>query len=279
MSPAQIAATVKADSQNTKRTAMTRRHCLLNLFIACLVAMPLRAAPGPMLEILTEDDPPLTFEQDGKPGGLVVEVVQGIQRRVGNHDPIAVVPWARGYRQAQQQPNTVLFNTNRTPERERLFKWVGPVTETLGCLFVRRDSNIKLQTLDDARKLPQIMVVRDWYLQQLLVAQNFANLRTVATPDQLLTMLMRKRADVIVSENTTLPHQLRQQGFDPAQVRKALTFSHTYGYIAFSRQTPDAVVKAWQQALDEMKRDGSFAALYRRWSPGEPVPGLSPAAP
>ena len=37
--------------------------------------MPLRAAPGPMLEILTEDDPPLTFEQDGKPGGLVVEVV------------------------------------------------------------------------------------------------------------------------------------------------------------------------------------------------------------
>ncbi|MCS3806303.1 polar amino acid transport system substrate-binding protein [Chromobacterium alkanivorans] len=258
---------------------MTRRHCLLALFLTCLAVAQARAAPGPALDILTEDDPPLTFEQDGKAAGLVVEVVQGIQRRVGNRDPIAVVPWARGYRQAQQQPNTVLFNTNRTPERERMFKWVGPVTETLGCLFVRRDSPIKLQTLDDARKLPQIMVVRDWYLQQLLSAQNFSNLATVATPDQLLNMLMRKRADVIVSENTTLPHQLRQQGFDPSQVRKALTFSHTYGYIAFSRQTPDAVIKAWQQALDEMKRDGSFAALYRRWLPGEAPPGINPPSP
>ncbi|MCD4485615.1 ABC transporter substrate-binding protein [Chromobacterium vaccinii] len=251
------------------------RFRLLFAALSTVLALSAKAGGLPALDILTEDDPPITFSQNGKPAGLVVEVVQEIQRRVGSHDPITVMPWARGYRLAQTQENTALFNTNRIAERERLFKWVGPVTTTLGSFFVRRDSKLKLVSLDDARKLGQILVVRDWYLQLMLSAQGFSNLNAIVTPNQMVSMLMHGRADVIASENTTMPTQLKQLGYQPADVRKAYTFIHTSGYIAFSPKTSDAVVKAWQQALDDMKRDGSFAAIYRRWLPGEPVPGLT----
>ncbi|WP_434626763.1 substrate-binding periplasmic protein [Chromobacterium sp. CV08] len=252
------------------------RH-LLPLWLAAASAAACAAAPP--LNILTEDDPPLSFVRDGRPAGLVVEVVREIQRRVGNHDPILVVPWARAYRQAQQEPNTALFNTNRIAERERLFKWVGPVTVTQGSFFVRRDSKLTLDSLDGAKRLGQVLVVRDWYLQLALTAHGFANLKPIATPSQMVSMLMRGRADVIASENTTLPTQLRQLGYRPTDVRPAYTFIHTYGYIAFSPQTSDEVVRAWQRALDGMKRDGGFAAIYRRWLPGEPVPELRAAPP
>ncbi|OHX14357.1 hypothetical protein BI347_13210 [Chromobacterium sphagni] len=250
---------------------------LILLFAALFVVwmLPAEAARLPALDILTEDDPPLTFSQNGKPSGLVVEVVQEIQRRVGSRDPISVMPWARGYRLAQIQENTALFNTNRIGEREHLFKWVGPVTTTLGSFFVRSDSKLKLVSLDDARKLSQILVVRDWYLQLMLSAQGFSNLSAIATPNQMVSMLMHGRAEVIASENTTMPTQLRQLGYQPSDVHKAYTFVYTSGYIAFSLKTSDAVVKAWQHALDDMKRDGSFAAIYRRWLPGEPMPGMT----
>lgn len=247
---------------------------LLPLALLAVSTLSAKAEGLPTLNILTEDNPPLTFSQNGEPAGLVVEVVQEIQSRVGNHDPIAVIPWARGYRLAQTQENTVLFITNRIGEREHLFKWVGPVTTTLGSFFVRSDSKLKLVSLDDARKLGQILVVRDWYLQLMLSAQGFSNLNAIATPKQMVSMLMHGRAEVITSENTAMPTQLKQLGYQAADVRKAYTFSHTSGYIAFSTKTSDAVVRVWQQALDDMKRDGSFAAIYRRWLPGEPIPGI-----
>ncbi|WP_080965516.1 substrate-binding periplasmic protein [Chromobacterium subtsugae] len=176
------------------------RYFPLSAALFVLLLSQSAAAQLPALHILTEDDPPLTFSQNGQPAGLVVEVVREIQRRVGSHDPITVMPWARGYLLAQTQANTALFNTNRIAEREHLFKWVGPVTATLGSFFVRRDSKLKLVSLDDARKLDQILVVRDWYLQLTLSAQGFSNLSAIATPNQMVSMLMRGRADVIASE-------------------------------------------------------------------------------
>ncbi|NJN47058.1 MAG: transporter substrate-binding domain-containing protein [Candidatus Competibacteraceae bacterium] len=73
------------------------------------------------LTLLTEELPPLNFTQDGKLMGFSVDVVREIQRRVGNTDSIEVVPWARGYKAALERPNTVLFSTARTQEREPFF--------------------------------------------------------------------------------------------------------------------------------------------------------------
>ncbi|AUH51319.1 hypothetical protein CXB49_11085 [Chromobacterium sp. ATCC 53434] len=252
------------------------RHLLPLLLIAVSAAA---GAAMPPLNILTEDDPPLSFIRDGHPAGLVVDVVREIQHRIDNRDPILLVPWARAYRQAQLEPNTALFNTNRIAERERLFKWVGPVTVTQGSFFVRSDSKLTLDSLDGAKRLGQVLVVRDWYLQLMLTAHGFANLKPIAGPSQMVSMLMHGRAEVIASENTTLPTQLKLLGYRPADVRPAFTFIHTYGYIAFSPQTSDEVVQAWQRALDGMKRDGSFAAIYRRWLPGEPIPELRAGPP
>ncbi|WP_145964048.1 substrate-binding periplasmic protein [Chromobacterium phragmitis] len=266
MSGTAFGATVKK-WQPAEKVAMIR-----GLWLLMLVATTSVAASLPPLVLLTEDDPPLTYSASGKPAGMVVEIVREIQRRVGSRDAIEVMPWARAYRLAQSKADTALFNTNRIREREGMFKWVGPVTMTSGSLFVRQDSHARADSLDEAKRLSQILVVRDWYLQQVLIDEGFSNLGTVATPNQMITMLMLGRTEVIASENTTLPIQLRQQGYRGNEVRKLLTFTHTYGYIAFSKITSDQVVRTWQRALEDMKRDGSFAAIYHRWLPGEQVP-------
>jgi polar amino acid transport system substrate-binding protein len=43
-------------------------------------------------------------------------------------------------------------------------------------------------------------------------------------------------------------------------------------YLAFSRKTPDEVVRRWQAALDDLKKDGTFARLFAKWLPGKKMP-------
>lgn len=228
--------------------------------------------PPHHLVLLTENDPPLSFIYNGSVDGLMVNVVQEIQHRLGNTDQIMLWPWARAYREAQIQPNVALFSTVRTQEREKLFKWIGPVVEMEGCLYAHSNSTARPDSIAAAKALPHLVVVRNWYLQQMLTQAGFTNLVMVKTPEQMIDLLLHHRTDVIASESITLPYQMRLLGEDPQNVVKTLVFAHNEGYIAFSLSTPDDVVKAWQASLDSLKKDGTLERIYQKWLPEEKVP-------
>jgi hypothetical protein len=46
-----------------------------------------------------------------------------------------------------------IFSTARTPERDALFKWVGPTDEAEWVLLGRADHSFQLRSLEDARPL------------------------------------------------------------------------------------------------------------------------------
>jgi polar amino acid transport system substrate-binding protein len=58
---------------------------------------------GAELTILTEELPPYNYTENGKLTGATTQVVQEIMRRLGIDDPIAVVPWARGYQRLNNE--------------------------------------------------------------------------------------------------------------------------------------------------------------------------------
>src|SRR5881397_3481136 len=105
------------------------------------------SARGGELQLLTEEYPPLSFTRDGKVSGLSVEIVEEIQRRVGSRVPIQVLPWARAYRMAQEQPDVALFGTTRTAERDKLFQWVGPIVAGRTSLYTKRGTGLRLNSL------------------------------------------------------------------------------------------------------------------------------------
>lgn len=249
------------------------RRFLGRVLALCLAVQPL-AARCADLTLYTEEYPPINFSRDGKAAGLSTEVVEEILRRTGAHVSITVVPWARGYRSALEEPNVGLFVAMRTPEREPLFKWVGPVTTVRTSFYSRRGTELKVTSLDDARKVEVIAVPREWFSHQVLRSLSFANLDAVTNTDVMVRMALTGRAQLMVADNQTLPAQLAQVDATMAQVDRHYTFMKTSSYIAFSRGTPDAVVRQWQQTLNEMKRDGSFARIYTRWLPSDTPPGI-----
>ncbi len=227
------------------------------------------------LTIYCEDDPPFQIINNGQISGLTGEIVQEIQHRLKNKDKIEVVPWARGYKALETQPNTVLFSVSRTKERNELFQWVGPINEISYGLYAKSNSKIVINNLDDAKKLKTIGVyindIRDQYLTQ----QGFTNLDRVNDNTINIKKLMLGRIDVYADSDDGLESNAKSAGYNSKDLKLLYVFMKTQLYIAMSKNTDPAIVKQWNKALNDMKSDGTFKKIFHKYFPSKKLPGAA----
>lgn len=226
------------------------------------------------LKILTAENPPLNFLRDGDVTGLAAEVVRELVKRTGTGGNIRLVPWQEGYQTLLEQPDVALFSTVMSAPRKHMAQWVGPVVSLDNNLYALKVSNIQIANLEDAKKAGRIATVTKFFSEQLLKDEGFTN--TQSYPDRATTLrqLLDGKVQMVVSANTEMPAALEKIGASMDDVKNAFTVSTDLAYIAFSQGTSPALVARWQAALDEMKRDGSFARIYAKWLPGEIPPGV-----
>lgn len=226
------------------------------------------------LSVYTVDEPPLNFTtakdvsyaQGDEVKGFSVDIVREIMARLHSTGRIKIIPWIRSYQLLLTQPNVVLFSMARTPLREHLFQWVGPLSISQSLLYVRRDSKAVVHGLDDARKLNGIAVIADDSKTQFLQSQGFANLSMSYSWGEIYQKVHVGRMDALADTNLDFPIKARDQGIDPREFKPAYELFDTALYIGFSKATPPEVVRHWQAALDSLKSDGTFLKLTKKWS-------------
>jgi len=245
----------------------------LGLFLLMAV-LPLTRACAEGLTIYCEEDPPNQMVgPDGQLSGMSVEIVTELQKRLGSHDPIQLVPWARGYDAVQKLPGTMLFSMSRTAERDPLFHWIGPVLETSYAFYARADSRIVLKDLEEARKLKRIGVYNYDVRETFLTRAGFTNLDRAANNIQNFKKLMAGRVDIYASSPISIEDEAKSAGYHASDVKHVLTFMQVQLYIVLSKGTPEGVVKAWSEAFSSQRKDGTFARLHRKYYPLRPLPG------
>lgn len=247
---------------------MLKPYCALLIGLLLCLAGPGHAE----LQLLTEEAPPTSFSRDGELNGLAVEVVRALIERTGDPGKIELVPWTRGYHLAQHEPNTAIFTTVRTPEREARFQWVGPLLIGTTSFYSLKSRNLRFDNLQQAAESGPLAVPKQWYTFETLSARGFKNLYGVASSKNMVAMLKHGRVQLIATEDLTLEDELARGGLRPDQVQEHLPFMRSTYYIAFSPQTDAALVERWQRALDGMHQDGSFAQIFRRWLPHAELP-------
>lgn len=115
------------------------------------------------LTYITEQFPPFNFQQEGKLQGISVDLLEKMLEHMNttlDRSEIQLLPWDQGYRMAMQENNTVIFSTGRLPEREPLFKWVGPISPIKTVLFALKEKHIQVNSLEDLKAI-KIGVVND----------------------------------------------------------------------------------------------------------------------
>lgn len=242
--------------------------------LLCWLALP-GAPAAAELRLLTEDAPPMSFQQEGELRGLAVEVVRALIERTGDAARIELLPWTRAFHLAQHQADTALFATVRTPEREGKFQWVGPLVVGTTSFYSLKSRGLTIDTLEQAAASGPLALPKQWYTFETLSAHGFANLYGVPSSKQMVTMLKHGRVRLIATEDLTLAGELASAGLSPSEVTAHVPFMRSAYYIAFSPATAQARVARWQQALQRMHEDGSLAAILQRWLPQAQLPQLA----
>jgi len=220
-------------------------------------------APAAPLHITTERSPPSSMlGADGVVTGRETDKVREIMARTGTAYRIDLLPWKRAYTMAQRQPQTCVYSTSRTPEREALFKWVGPTDEAEWQLWGKPDHAFPLRNLDDARKLrigTYLGDARDDYLRR-----HGFHVDAVANDQVNPQKVLLNRIDLwAVSARNGSPGPSQVAWAD--KLAPLLVFNRVKVYLACNPSVPDELIARLNAAVAEMRRDGTMTRLERKY--------------
>jgi polar amino acid transport system substrate-binding protein len=218
------------------------------------------------LTILTENLPPLNYVEGGVLVGPSVEIVKEIQRRVGSQEPIQVYPWARAYKMALEDENVVLFGMTHTKVRDDKFKWVGPLATKRDILVAKKGSGIKINRLEDAKKVKRIGTLRDDTRERLLKRHGFTNLEPVSDEQLNAKKLALGRIDLWTYKIPGLRTVCDLAGVDYNAFEEVYHLREIDLMIAFSKKTSDSIVQKWKNAFSEMLADGTIMQIRKKWN-------------
>jgi polar amino acid transport system substrate-binding protein len=229
------------------------------------------------LTILTENLPPLNYVENDVLVGPSVETVREIQRRVGSNEEIQVYPWARAYKMSLEQENVVLFGMTHTEARHEQFKWIGPLATKRDILVARKGSDIRINSLEDAKKVNRIGTLRDDTRELLLKSLGFTNLESVSDEQMNAKKLVLGRIDLWTYKIPGLRTVCELAGVDYNELEEVYNLREINVDIAFSKKTSDSIVEKWRNAFNEMLADGTLMKIRKEWNkklPDHPFPEL-----
>lgn len=212
------------------------------------------------LVLTTENYPPFNFETgSGELDGVSVRVVEVLLRETGIDADIRLLPWSRAYLEARSEPGTCVFSTTRTPEREPLFAWVGPLVENQWHAFVLEESEIEAESLGDLDEY-RVGGYRDDAVALYVEAQGI-DVDTAPNDRLNARKLAANRIDVWVSGEHLAPWYARQEGI--GELRSLFAFNDTVMSLACHPDTDPALLDRMQAALETVRADGRYAAIVR----------------
>ena len=223
--------------------------------------MPLLAAPAPPARLYITTEIPPAMHKGSEATGIDTDKVRELMARTATAHTIELLPWKRAYAAALQRPDGCVFSTTRTPERERLFKWIGPLDEAEWVLMGRADRNLQLQSLEDARAL-RIGTYDGDARHHYLRARGF---QVDPAPNDRLNppKLLANRIDLWAA-SVRAGSGLLAHGWSP-QIVPVFSFNRVRTYLACNHALPDALVARMNEAVEDMTRDGTMRQLERKY--------------
>ncbi len=221
------------------------------------------------LVLLTENFPPYNMAKNGKNfaqgeniEGIAVDIVRETFQRAGIPYSLTLrFPWERVYKLALENPGYGAFVMARLPEREHLFKWVGPIGPDDWVMLAKADSNIVLTSLEEAREY-KIGAYKGDAIALTLAKQGLAPLVVLRDQDNA-QKLLTGQIDLWATGDPAGRYLARQIGV--TGLKTVLRFNSAELYLALNRQVSDETVARLQAALDQLRQEGRVDEILARY--------------
>ena len=212
------------------------------------------------LQVVTSDFPPYQIQNGNQVEGINTALIKKVIAQAGSEATFQIYPWTRAYEKALQEPNTLIYSIARTPEREKLFQWIGTISPFQIYLWkLKNRTDINIKALEDAKPFVIGGITSDVkakYFQQMGFTPG-KNLEFASNEVANIKKLYAKRIDLMAFDEISFPYLCRRAGHpvsDFTRLLKIDDISHDL-YLAASLTTPLKTVKELTQALRKIKRE------------------------
>jgi polar amino acid transport system substrate-binding protein len=246
--------------------AYSLRSVLVVLAAAASMGAP-AVAFSQTLNLLTEDAYPFQYLEKQQLTGMAVEVVSEVFKRAGIARKDELMSWKDAFDRAQLHANTCVYSTSRIEERERLFKWVGPIVQNKWAAFARKGFKGTLSTAADFKPYRVGVLkgdAKERFLQDVAVTFIVPVADDALNPPKLsLNRTEPDKIDLWVTGYYAAANIAAKTGVK--DIVPVWTFQTSDNYLACNPGLAQATVDKLQRALDAMKRDGAHAAIVARY--------------
>jgi polar amino acid transport system substrate-binding protein len=258
---------------------------MMRMSLVALIGMILLAPPSASaaeescaLRVGWEPYAPYTYaDEAGEVTGADIELIRALADEVGCALEFAELPWARILREVESGTLDVSTSTSWTPERTEWAWFSEPYRETEMAIYVRRGEveRFDLQSLADiAAQKFRLGVITDYYYgdeYQALTADPRSDPWIDGATDYATNIrkLSSGRIDgYLVEDVEVMEAELARLGLTEEVARYPLPIKGEQLRFMFSRKTVDeAIVAAFDKALERMRADGRLAAITSKYLP------------
>ncbi|WP_171013756.1 transporter substrate-binding domain-containing protein [Chitinivorax sp. B] len=217
------------------------------------------------LTLTTEDYPPFNMPEGGKVSGISTEIVQEALKRAKVDAKIELLPWERALSMAKGQADVCVYSAVRNAEREKLFKWIGPLVADEITLFAKADSPIKISSLDEAKKYKVGGYNGDAYGD--FVEKQGLKLERVVQDVQNLPKLAAGRIDLWVGGAKSGVFKAGREGFK-GKIKSVYQLGDpkdSQMWLACNKGVPDDVVNKLNEAVKSVVSDGTADKIGKKY--------------
>ncbi len=223
---------------------------------------------GDDLRILTCEEAPANYLQDGELMGTTVDIVEEIMGYLGVERNIEILPCNRAYTYTQKRSNVIFFTCARTQERiNEGFHFIGPVITREHVLWKRKGADISINSINDIKQqdLSIGSMIGEWrgkYFKdrQIRVLNEYShefNARNLITG----------KIDLWASSDIEALSVLKRVGYSLEAVELAYVINSSPSYIMLSRDMHPEAIEKWEGAFREILSNRNFIkGLEEKWS-------------
>lgn len=212
---------------------------------------------------LTEDFPPFNYFKDGKISGFSTEIARELFQMQKVPMEVKMGPWNEYFEKTKKTPAHFIFTTARTPEREKLFKWVGPLARDTFYLVAPIDSKINpTSDLNELRKFKVSGFEGDYPV--LFLEKNGFKVLHIEDDKIRYAKLKKGELDLDILSEISQPAYEKIYGLKFKRIGRL--YRQDY-YLAFNNSTSDEVIAQFNGDLRKFRKTDKFQQLRKEFLP------------
>lgn len=226
-------------------------------------------ADAQTLRVVTSDFPPFQISVGNIVSGLTTEVVEAVIKNAGYSSDVKSYPWARAYKMALKEPHILIYSIVRSSEREKLFKWIGPIAPYNVYFWkLKSRTDIKINSVESAKRYLCGGVNDDIKASQLqkLGFLPGKNLDLVTDDSLNIRKIYAGRIDIMTYDDISFRYRVEKEGFEFSKLQKLIKLegsSHEL-QLAASLDTSDEVVEKLRSSLIAFKKTSKYQQIKNR---------------